>query len=128
MSFEQLVEYENFIGFNSFGKLADLTYGEVAKYQGYYKNIEEIKNAIAQYPDYRQLIEEQGEDGLEYSLETKFSDFSYTNFNIVSFSISNSSCAIFCNSCAEILLIFSIIFSCVSIEFKCKTDFAAARI
>jgi len=67
MSFDDLVAYEAELGFNSFGKLADMAYEEVAQYQDEYESIEEVRNAIAQYSDYLQLIEEKG----EYSVETK---------------------------------------------------------
>lgn len=68
MSFEQLVEYEKSIGFNSFGKLADMAYEEVAKYQDEYKDVEEVRVAIAKYPEYLQLTQDEKED---YTVETK---------------------------------------------------------
>jgi hypothetical protein len=68
MSFEDLCNYEQSIGFNSFGKLADMAYNQVAERQDEYKSVEEIKKAIDEHSCYLQLIEEDKE---EYSVETK---------------------------------------------------------
>ena len=61
-------------GFVSFGELADMAYEDVAQYQDDYKSIEEVRAAIAQYPDYLQLVEEKDEDGVTYTVETKLED------------------------------------------------------
>jgi len=68
MSLEQLCAYEAELDFNSFGKLADLAYEEVAKYEDDYKNIAEVKAAIANFPEYLQLIEDEE---MGTSVETK---------------------------------------------------------
>jgi hypothetical protein len=54
--------------FVSFGELADMAYEAVALFQDEYKSLDEIKAAIAAYPDYLQLVDLG--DG-EYAVETK---------------------------------------------------------
>jgi len=56
--------------FVSFGELAEMAYEDVAQYQDEYKNIEEVRAAVAMYPDYLELVED--EDG-EYYVEKKLS-------------------------------------------------------
>jgi len=68
MSFDDLVAYEAELDFNSFGKLADMAYAEVAQYQDEYENIEDVKGAIAQHSEYLQLIKDEQD---EYLVATK---------------------------------------------------------
>ena len=54
--------------FVSFGELADMAYEEVALLQDEYQSLDEVRAAIAVYPDYLQLVDLG--DG-EYAVETK---------------------------------------------------------
>ena len=46
-------------GFVSFGTLADMAYEDIALMQDEYKSIEEVRAAVAKYPDYLQLIQDE---------------------------------------------------------------------
>jgi len=74
MSFDELCKYEASIGFNSFGKISDLAYNEIAENEENYKSIEEVRDAIAKYPEYLLLTKDEKED---YTLETKLENSPY---------------------------------------------------
>ncbi|MDR0829327.1 MAG: hypothetical protein LBN95_04340 [Prevotellaceae bacterium] len=67
MPLTDLVKYETSIGFNSFGKLADLAYQEVAANEDSYKSVAEVQAAIQPHSEYLQLLE----DETGYTCETK---------------------------------------------------------
>ncbi|MDR0829408.1 MAG: hypothetical protein LBN95_04750 [Prevotellaceae bacterium] len=67
MPLTDLCDYETSIGFNSFGKLADLAYQEVAVNEDNYKSVAEVANVIKGYSEYLQLLE----DSTGITCETK---------------------------------------------------------
>jgi hypothetical protein len=68
MPLADLCEYEASMGFNSFGKLADLAYLEIAAKEEDYRNIADVQEVIkTDYSKYLQLVE----DETGYTCETK---------------------------------------------------------
>ncbi|MDR0829286.1 MAG: hypothetical protein LBN95_04130 [Prevotellaceae bacterium] len=73
MSFDELLAYENSIGFHSFGAKADLDYYSVAAKEDEYKSVAEVQNVLENHSKYLQLLE----DSTGYTCETKLYDSPY---------------------------------------------------
>ncbi|MDR1544886.1 MAG: hypothetical protein LBS50_10905 [Prevotellaceae bacterium] len=75
MSFDELCAYETANGFNSFGKLADLEYQQVAKNEDDYKSVAEVESVISLHSEYLQLVEDK--TGISCETRLYLSPFRY---------------------------------------------------
>lgn len=69
LNLDELIKYEESIGFNSFGKLADVAYEQVLSDSSSYSSMNDEIEAISLFPQYLYLISDEKQE--EYTCETR---------------------------------------------------------